>query len=192
MSGDLTYSYKAALFSAPWEFQLKEEGLEWRAGRHTGLLRYDRIRCVRLSFRPVTLQSHRFLAEIWSEGVPKILIASTTWRSIVEQKRQDEGYAAFIIELHRRMVAAGVPAQFLIGMPGVVYWLGLAVFVAVALGLAALTVRALQVGEWAGAAFVGGFFVLFVWQLGGYFRRNRPGTYRPDELPASVLPRAKA
>ena len=189
MSGDMSYSYKVALFSAPWEFKLKAEGLEWRVGQRVGLIRYDRIRRVRLSFRPVTLQTHRFLAEIWSEGGPKIRIASTSWRSIVEQERQDQTYIAFIVELHRRVAAAGAPALFLIGMPGIIYWLGLAVFIAVALGLAALTVRALQLGEWTGAAFVGGFFALFVWQLGGYFRRNRPGTYRPNEVPDSVLPR---
>jgi len=189
MSDNLSYSYKPALLGVPWEFQLKPAGLDWRIGQHTGLIPYDRVRCVRLSFRPVTLQSQRYLAEIWSAGGPKLRIASTSWRSMVEQARQDQAYAAFIVELHRRLAAAGRGAQFLSGMPGIVYWPGLAVFVAIVLGLVVLFARALQLGEWTSAAFIGGFFLLVVWQLGGYFRRNRPSVYQPETVPESVLPR---
>jgi hypothetical protein len=189
MSGELSYSYKAASFGAPWEFKLRPEGLEWSVGQRGGLLRYDQILHVRLSFRPVTMQSHRFQAEIWSKDFPKIRIASTSWRGIVEQTRQDEAYTAFIVELHRRIADAGATAQFSTGVPGITYWIGVAVFVAVALGLAALTARALRLGEWAGAAVVGGFFALFLWQLGSFFHRNRPGIYWPESVPAIVLPR---
>jgi len=121
--------------------------------------------------------------------MPKISIASTTWRGIVEQTRQDEAYTAFIVELHRRIAAAGTRAQFSTGIPSITYWLGLAVFVAVALGLAALTVRGMRLAEWGGAVLVGGFLALFAWQVGNFFRRNRPGAYRPDDVPAGVLPR---
>ena len=189
MSGELSYSYKASSFGAPSEFKLKPEGIEFSAGQRSGLLRYIKIERVRLSFRPVTMQSYRFQAEIWSKDFPKIQIASTSWRGIVEQTRQDEAYTAFIVELHRRIAAAHAPVQFSTGMPGIIYWLGLAVFVAVALGLAALAVRALRLNEWAGAAVVGGFLALFLWQLGNFFRRNRPGTYRPESVPGIVLPR---
>jgi hypothetical protein len=29
---------------------------------------------------------------------------------------------------------------------------------------------------------------LFVWQSTSYFQRNRPGRYRPDALPAQLVP----
>jgi hypothetical protein len=29
---------------------------------------------------------------------------------------------------------------------------------------------------------------LFLWQSGNYFRRNRPGSYRPDALPKLLVP----
>lgn len=189
MSGELSYSYKASAFGAPMEFTLKPEGLEWSTALRRGLVRYDQIRRVRLSFRPVTMQYYRFIAELWSEGMPRLRIASTSWRGIVEQERQDEAYSAFIVELHRRIAAAGTKALFSTGAPTIIYWLGLAIFTVVALGLAMLSVRALRLGEWSGAALVGGFFALFLWQLGVFFRRNRPGVYRPDDLPKIVLPR---
>ena len=53
-----------------------------------------------------------------------------------------------------------------------------------------LIVRALQSGSITGAAFIGAFLALFFWQAVGFFRRNRPGLYRPDALPAELMPRA--
>jgi hypothetical protein len=47
----------------------------------------------------------------------------------------------------------------------------------------------LQIGAWGGAAFVGGFFALFLWEIGGFLRRNRPRVYRPNALPPELLPR---
>jgi hypothetical protein len=62
-------------------------------------------------------------------------------------------------------------------------------FAGVALAIAALAVRALQIGDYAGVALLGGFFALFAWQSGPYFKRNRPGRYRPDAIPNDLVPR---
>jgi hypothetical protein len=186
---DLHYDYKPALLGAVWEFRLRPDALEWRLGRRTGRLPYDHVARVRLSFRPVTMQTYRFLAEIWPAVGPKLQIASTSWRSIMEQERKDAAYAAFLVELHRRIAAAGARARFTTGSPAILYWPGLIVFAAASLAMAALTVRAIQIEAWEGAAVVGGLLALFLWQVGGFFRRNRPGTYRPDALPPDLIPR---
>ena len=44
----------------------------------------------------------------------------------------------------------------------------------------------------AAAALVGAFFALFAWQSGAFFRRNRPGRYRPDAVPADLVPDGRA
>ena len=188
-SGGLTYRYKPSLMGAPWQLQLRPEGLAWSIGRYDGVVRYDRVRRVRMSFRPASMQSHRFITELWSDDAPKIQIASVSWRSMVEQERQDQAYNAFVTDLHRRLAAAGTRATFQTGMPLILFAIGIVVYAGALLGFAALTVRALQISEWAGAAVVGGFFLLFAWQVGNYFRRNWPGTYRADALPAHVMPR---
>ena len=175
-SPGIAYANKPSLMGAPFELRLAASGLEWSRGRYGDRIPYDRIRRLRLSFRPVTMQPHRFLAEIWPTAGPKLQIASTSWRSVVEQERLDAAYGAFIAELHRRLAAAGTQASFETGTPAPVYWIGLAAYAAVSLGLAALTVRALQMGATAAAAMVGGFLALFLWQVGTFFRRNRPGT----------------
>jgi hypothetical protein len=187
-AADPVYIHKPSLMGAPWELRLRPEALEWRTGRHEGRIPYARVTRVRLSFRPVTMQTRRFLAEVWSAGGPRLSIASTSWRSMVEQAAQDQAYGAFMRELHRRIAAAGAAPAFDRGSPALLYWPGLAVLVGVVAGFAVLIVQALDIGAYGGAAVVGAFFALFAWQGGTYFRRNRPGRYRPDALPADLVP----
>ena len=143
---------------------------------------------IRLSFRPVTMQTRRFVTEIWWPGAPRLSIASTSWRSLVEQAAQDHDYGAFVRELNARVAAAGGATSFETGVPPFLYWPGVVVFVGVAAGLAVLTLRALALGTYSGAALVAGFLALFVWQSGVYFKRNRPGRYRPDAPPNELVP----
>jgi hypothetical protein len=187
-NGELRYVYKPSLMGAAWEFCLRPDALEWRTGRHRGRIPYDRVTRIRLSFRPVTMQTRRFVTEIWWPGAPRLSIASTSWRSLVEQAAQDQDYGAFVRELNARVAAAGGAASFETGVPSFLYWPGVVVFVGVAAGLAVLTLRALALGAYSGAALVAAFLALFVWQSGGYFKRNRPGRYRPDAPPKELVP----
>lgn len=186
----IVYAYKPSLVGAGWEFRLGEHGLDWATGARSGRVQYRDVRRVRMSYKPVSMQTHRFVTELWAEGAPKLQIISTSWKSLVEQERLDRPYAAFVRELHRRIAAAPAPARFEQGSTPLIYWPGVAVLAAMSLGLALLIVRALQAGSMSGAAIVAGFFALFLWQGGNFFRRNRPGLYRPEALPDLVMPRA--
>jgi hypothetical protein len=186
--GDLRYVYKPSLMGAAWELRLRPDALEWRTGRHQGRIPYDCVTRIRLSFRPVTMQTRRFVTEIWWPGAPRLSVASTSWRSLVEQTAQDQAYGAFVRELNARVAAAGGAASFETGVPPLLYWPGVVVFVGVAAGLAVLTVHALATGAYSGAALVAGFLALFVWQSGGYFKRNRPARYRPEAPPKDLVP----
>jgi hypothetical protein len=187
---DFTYSYRPSLLGAAWSFRLTQNGIAWEAGRKSGVIAYRTIRRVRLSFKPVSMQSHRFLCEIWAEDAPKLEIVSTSWKSPVEQQRLDRAYFAFVTEMHRR-IAQGPTRNILFehGSFPLIYWPGLVAFVGVALGLAWLTVRALQADAKGGAVFIAVFILLFLWQGGNFFRRNRPGVYRVDTLPELLLPK---
>jgi hypothetical protein len=136
------------------------------------------------------MQGHRFVTEIWSPDHPKIQIVSASWRSLVEQERFDRGYAEFVTELHRRLAAAGGETQFITGVPALTYWVGAVVFGVVMVMTGIMVVRALQLGQWAVSAIIGVFFLVFAIQIGNYFRRNRPGRYRPEAIPRAVLPNA--
>lgn len=185
-----TYAFKPSLIGAPSQFRLEPEALHWDIGRLSGRIPYDRIHRVRMSFRPVTMQSHRFLTEIWSPDSPKLQIASSSWRTVVQQERLDADYSAFIVELHRRLAAAGSRARFTAGLPFLNYWVGIVVFGAVLLASVGLVVRAAtSPAEWGAIAVVVIFFLVFAYQLGNYFYRNWPLRYSPETLPPMLLPR---
>ena len=170
------------------EFKLSEDGIDWAVGAVSGHVPYRNIRRLRMSYRPNSMQSHRFLTELWGEGGPRLKIASSSWKSMVEQERLDRAYSAFVRELHRRVSKAAPSARFEKGQSPFLYWPSLVFFTGVGLGLAALVVRALQAGTYAGAAFIGAFFAFYLWQSTNFLRRNRPGRYAADALPQDVMP----
>jgi hypothetical protein len=186
---ETAYSYRPSLLGAPSEFRLTEDGLDWSVGRQSGRLAWRDVTRVRQSFRPTSMQYYRFVTEIWAAGAPKLSIMSTSWKSMVIQERFDEGYAAFIGELHRRLAQAQARARFEQGSHPIQYWPGLVIFVGVSLALAALIARALQAQAVGGAIFVAVFLVLFLWRGGDYFRRNRPRLYRAEAPPPELLPK---
>lgn len=184
----LVYAFKPSLAGAAWTFRLRPDVLEWTVGRRRGQVGYADIRRLRLSFRPISMQAYRFVAEIWPRHGAKLRIVSSTWRSMVEQRRQDAAYRDFIAALGHRIAGAQPAMSVEIGLAPPIYWPGAGMVVAVALGLAALEVRAVQLEAWSGAAFIGGFFMLFLWQTGTFLGRNRPARCRADALEDRVLP----
>jgi hypothetical protein len=165
-------------------------GLAWEAGRKSGLVHYGDIRRVRLSFKPISMQTQRYRIEIWAERAPRLDIVSSSWKSMVEQERLDKSYSDFVRDLHQRIAATGAPVSFEQGGNPLTYWPGLVIFSAVALGFAFMIVRALQSGSLAATAFIAAFLALFMWHGGNFFRRNRPGLYRANALPDLLLPKS--
>jgi hypothetical protein len=184
-----SYAYRPSFGSPRYEFTLRPDRLAWSAGGRRGDLGYGDIRRVRLSSRVMGLLTDRFVVEIWPTRGPKLTIRSTSWKSIAEQERLDAAYAAFVVELHRRLLAARTSASFEAGLPPVRYWPGAAIFVATSLSIGALAVQGLRNGQIAGTAFVAAFLALFIWRIGSQFGRNRPGFYRAEAPPSWLLPR---
>jgi hypothetical protein len=184
------YQYRPSLLGRAYAFRLTPGGLAWEVGPHAGTVPYRAIRRVRLSYRPIGLANYRFQAEIWAADAPKLTLASTSWRSLAEQERQDAAYAAFVRALHQRLVQAGSTAQFEAGTAPLLYWPGVVVLVVLALGTPYVLVRAAQAGAAGGAAIVAALMLVFFWQLGTFFWRNRPGRYAPEALPVALLPRS--
>jgi hypothetical protein len=182
------YAYKASLVGAAHRFELMGEGLGWRIGGKSGLWPYAAISGIRLSYRPVSMQSRRFRADIDGADLGRIVLLSTSWQTSVLMAPQDRDYRAFVVALHRRMAEAGSHAMLLGGLRPRLYIAALVLLALVAVAMAGLLVRAVMTGEWAGILFLLGFAALFAWQVGGFVRRNRPQTYTFDHLPAALLP----
>ena len=184
----VSYAYKASLIGSAHRFELTEGGLSWHIAGRSGLWRYDEISAIRLSFRPVSMQQHRFRADVSHAKGGRIAILSTSWQTAALMAPQDNGFRAFVVELHARMAKAGSRAELTAGLGAKTYAAVLAFLALLAVAMAGLMIRALLTGELAGVLFILGFAALFAWQVGGFVRRNQPRSYSFDRLPAGLLP----
>ena len=182
------YAYKASLIGWAHQFELTNGGLSWQVGSKFGMWPYADISAIRLSHRPVSMQSRRFRAEIENISGGRISILSTTWQTAALMAAQDEDYGAFITCLHERLQRAGSGAALIGGLRPRVYAAALTLLMLVAIAMAGLLVRAVATDEWTGALFMVGFAALFAWQIGGFVRRNRPRAYTFEHLPEALLP----
>jgi hypothetical protein len=184
----VSYAYRASLIGAAHRFELTDEGLSWHIAGKSGVWPYAAIAGVRLSYRPVSMQSRRFRADIDGRDRGRIGLLSTSWQTSVLMSPQDQDYRAFIVALHRRMAQAGSNAVLSGGLKPGLYIAALGLLALVAVAMTGLLVRAVVTGELAGILFLIGFAALFGWQVGGFVWRNRPQSYTFDHLPEALLP----
>ncbi len=182
------YAYRASLIGSAHHFELIDDGLSWHVGGKSAVWPVTTIASIRLSYRPMSMQSRRFRADIENANGERIAVLSTTWQTVALMAPQDRDYRAFITQLHRRLSRAGGNAALIGGLRPNVYAAAVVSLALVAFAMAGLLVRALATGEFAGALFLAGFAALFAWQIGGFIRRNRPRTYGFDDLPKDLLP----
>jgi hypothetical protein len=184
----ISYVYKASLISSAYQFELTDSGLSWRIGRRSGVWPYADIASIRLSYRPMSMQSRRFRADIARAGERRIAILSTTWQTVSLMTPQDQDYRAFITELHRRMKAAGSRASLTGGIGTMTYAVAVVMLALLAIAMVGLLFRALATSEFTGGLFLVGMAVWFAWTIGGFIKRNRPRGYSFDQLPETLLP----
>ncbi|MBI5129117.1 MAG: hypothetical protein HZA66_06725 [Rhodopseudomonas palustris] len=182
------YAFRASLIGAAQQFELTDDGLVWRIGPKSGLWPYATIARVRLSYRPVSMQSQRYRADLEDAGGARLRILSTSWQTVALMAPQNDAYRGFILELHRRMRDAGSQAELIGGLRPGIHTAALVMIALVAAAMTGLLARAVATGSWAGALFIVGFAVLFGWQIGGFIRRNRPRLYSFDDVPKDLLP----
>ena len=183
-----SYAFKASLIGSAHQFELTDKGLSWKISGRSGVWAYRDISAVRMSYRPSSMQAHRFRTDIWHSDGGRIRIMSTNWQTVSLMTPQDNGYRAFIEGLHARMAGAGSKAALAGGLPFGLYAAALLFVGLLAVAMAGLFVRALMTGEHAGALFLVGFALLFNWQIGGFMRRNKSISYTFGHLPEALLP----
>jgi hypothetical protein len=182
------YAYKASLIGGAHRFELTDAGLSWHLAGRSGLWGYADIAAIRLSFRPVSMQAHRFRADVRHVDGGRLAILSTSWQTAALMAPQDESFRVFIRALHARMEQAGSRAVLTGGLSRRVYLAAVVLVALLAIAMSGLLVTALAMRQFSGAAFILGFAALFAWQVGGFIHRNRPLGYTFESIPKKLLP----
>jgi len=182
------YAYKASLIGSAHEFELTDAGLSWQARGKSGVWPYADIVAIRLSYRPVSMQSRRYRADVEHKSGQSITILSTSWQTVALMAPQDRDYRAFIVRLHQLLRDAGGKVALIGGIGPLTYAGGCLLLALVAIAITGLLARAVATHELGGALFLVGFAALFGWQMGGFIWRNKPRIYTFDGLPETLLP----
>src|SRR6266404_318414 len=117
----IRYAYKASLIGAAHQFELTDDGLSFRLAGRSAVWPYAEISAIRLSYRPVSMQSRRFRADIHHANGARIAILSTTWQTAALMAPQDQDYRDFIALLHEHMEKAGSKAALIGGLRPRIY-----------------------------------------------------------------------
>jgi hypothetical protein len=181
-----TYFYRASLMGPAYRFELTEEGIVWTIGRRSGLWPYGDVTSVRLSYRPMAMQRKRYSAELRNRAGKRLKMFSTTKQTAALMEPQF-GYPAFIATLHEKLAAAGSTATLSAGIKPLTFNVLMAAMALLGLAMAALLIRALVTGEFAGVVFIVLLSALFGWQGWDFLRRNRPRSYTFDDVPRELL-----
>lgn len=187
-SEELVYAYKPRLMGPAFEYRLAQDGLDWQIGPRSGRVSYPMIRHVRLGYKPTSLATSRFIAEIWPANGQKLSLASTSARSMVDVTENRDEYRRFIEELHRRIAAARGACTFDAGFPAWRWWPALVVGIATALAVFYIVFQGFRSGQMVVAGVIALVSAWFLWQIWSIVMRNRPRTYTPDAIPQDVLP----
>lgn len=188
VSSGPSYAYKASLVGSAHQFALEDDAIVWQAGRRSGRWRYADIVGLRMSYRPMSMQTRRFRTDIEHRGGDRLTVMSTTWQTVTLMVAQDRDYRAFILDLHRRLSAQGHRVTLTGGINPVIHTIGLLGVALVSIAIAGLLARAVATHAYGGALFIAGFAALFAWQIGGFLARNKPRAYTFDALPQDLLP----
>lgn len=179
------YAYKASLIGSAHRFRLTDTGLSWHIAGRSGGLAYADIASIRLSYRPISMQSRRFRADIENKGGGRIAVLSTTWQTVSLVAPQDTATAPSL----SNCTVCRKPAARPRCPAGSGHTYAAAVLVLVVLGVAmvGLLLRALFTGELMGALFLVGLHACSP----GRSAASSPAmtrSYSFDDLPEGLLP----
>jgi hypothetical protein len=182
--------FKPRLMGPAHEFALSKDALDWAIGPRSGRVSYPMIKHIRLGYKPTSMASSRFIAEIWPLNAQKLFMYSVSARSLIDMADQGNDYERFLRELHRRVEASKANCVYEAGFPAWRWWPSVIVAAATFFLIAYIAFQGFVAGHHALTGviiLIGGWFL---WQIWNIVMRNRPRSYRPDAIPEDVLPKA--
>lgn len=185
---DSIYRFRPRMIGGGCEFRIGAHGLEYSVGGVTGRVAYPMISHIRIGYRPSNFGGRRYIAEIWSRGGPRLEIHSSSHVSLVGMQDHGPDFSVFMRELHERIVKAGGECRCEAGFAAWRWWPLLVAAAVMGFVLVYIALQSLMAGQFTAALLFIVFMGVFVWQVGPLVLRNQPRSYRPEAIPAGVLP----
>ena len=158
------------------------------SGRKETEIPLEQIGEVRLTYEARSMMQGAYQTRLRLEDGTTVKLSSISFRSMIDARRQDAEYGAFVRALIDGIARANPAARFVAGKPRV-QWLAVAALTAASLvGAAFFVWRAASAGANTAAILGAAIVAAGVWQLEPLVRLNRPREFAPEDAPRTLLP----
>ena len=190
MATDLPLGYRQSPRPVGFEVSYRLAGgvLTVDTGRKEIEIPLSTIEQARLTYESRTMAQGAYQTKLRTRDGRTVKLSSISWRSMMDVRRQDAEYGAFVRALLTAVAQANPEAVFLAGKPRL-QWAAIAALSGASLvALAFFIWQALRSGATVAALIVVAIAALGIWQLEPMVRLNRPRPFTPSEMPRALLP----
>ncbi|MFY0650532.1 MAG: hypothetical protein JXQ96_00795 [Cyclobacteriaceae bacterium] len=184
----MKYSFRKSAFDKDKTYELTQTSISItdHEGRTTDTP-YSDIETVNLQF--VSTKNNSFYqCELKLKNGSKILLKSQHYKGIANFEDRKEEYSLYISGLHKILNASKLDIKYKKGISPVAYFLSMAIFILTGFLFPIIAIVMLIGGQLLfglAGLFVG---IMLILKMLKYAKKNKPGTYSPDDLPESLLP----
>jgi hypothetical protein len=183
-----TYSQNARPVGFPATYRIEGDTLVVDTLRKVDTVDLRQVREVRLTYEPKTFAQRVFRLTMRLEGGRTVTFSSISWASMVEARRQDGPYRAFVLALIAAVARAAPGARFVGGRTPPA-WIGLTILAfGTLVAIALFAWRAWQAGATGAVLMALVLAAVGFWQLEPMVRLNKPRRFSADQPPADLLP----
>ena len=190
MSAELPLSYRQNPRPIGFEvaFRLIGDRLSVDNGRKESEVALARVDQVRLTYESRSMGQGAYQTSLKLADGTTVKLSSISWRSMIDARRQDAEYTAFVQALLLAVARANPAVRLLAGKPRP-QWLAIAVVAAVSLVAVAFFIwRAVLSGAAIAALLGAAIAAAGIWQLEPMVRLTRPRACTIRELPQGLRP----
>jgi hypothetical protein len=186
----VTYGHRARPYSHEAVFELRDDRIAIEQGSRKGDFLFGEIVMIRLMYKPKNTTNEGYQTKIYRRDRKTAAFTNLSWKSLVDVDRQDADYSSFLRKMILATSAVNPSVVLVAGLPRWKHMLVSLFGAASVAALALVTVQALMQGSWPMALLTAGLAGYFVWWAMRYVSRNRPRHFKPDNIPADVMPPA--
>lgn len=184
----LRYNYRKSALEKEKTYELTKDGIEvTELNKPSTITAYEEITEVNLSYAP-TKYATVYQCSVKADRSHGFLLKSHHFAGLADFEDRSTEYVSFVKGLHKILHVKAPGAKFRKGIKPAAYVFSMIMFGIAGLVFPLMTILALFFGNYISGG-IGVIACLFLFlKMRSYMKKNKPGTYSPQELPESLLP----